>query len=572
MTTPADAHARPHPRREPSPHGADVGGRRAAIYGVLVVGLVASYAVVGEGTGWLSVGGHVVLGAVTAVIAAFIGTLALVRFYNRKNNAFLFLGTGFLATAILDGVHALTVGSGTAIAGAVGVVETGGWSWLASRTLLGLFFGLNWLGWRRERRRGEAGRIGEGPVYLMTAIVLLVAGWAVFALPATRIVLAELPLVRPLELLPAALFGLALVGYLGKAHWRDNAFDHWLVMSLILAVGSHVPFMVASRFPFDAAYDVAHGLRGASYLCVVVGLLISVYSTFRQAEESADALAREVVERERAQEELRRAKETAEKADRAKSDFLARMSHELRTPLNSIIGFASVMRKNRSGALDEREVQLLERIRASGLHLLDLINDVLDLAKVEAGRMELEIERVDIARLVDETVGQLQGQVADRDVEFVTRIPDGLEPIFTDRGKLRQVLINLVGNAVKFTEEGRITVEVGTDGDTKIPARLAVRDTGIGIPEEKLEQIFDTFRQADTGTARRYGGTGLGLAISRTLCDLMGYELTAESEPGKGSTFRVVPARPGHGLDLALIVDGEEASGSGGPGGVPGET
>jgi len=572
VTAPADAVTRPDPRGERPPHGADVGGRRAAAYGLVAVGLVAGYLLLGGRPGWLGAGGHVVVGAVTAVIGAFVGALALVRFYNRKNNVFLFLGTGFLATAVLDGIHALTVGSGTTVAGAVGVVETGGWSWLASRTLLALFFGLNWLGWRRERLRGEAGRIGEGPVYLMTAIVLFVAGWAVFALPAARIRLAELPLVRPLELVPAALFGLALAGYLGKAHWRDNAFDHWLVMSLILAAGSHVPFMAASRFPFDAAYDVAHGLRGASYLCVVVGLLISVYSTFRQAEESADALAREVVERERAQEELRRAKETAEKADRAKSDFLARMSHELRTPLNSIIGFASVMRKNRSGALDEREVQLLERIRASGLHLLDLINDVLDLAKVEAGRMELEIERVDIARLVDETVGQLQGQVADRDVEFVTRIPDGLEPIFTDRGKLRQVLINLVGNAVKFTEEGRITVEVGTDGDTKIPARLAVRDTGIGIPEEKLEQIFDTFRQADTGTARRYGGTGLGLAISRTLCDLMGYELTAESEPGKGSTFRVVPARPGHGLDLALIVDGEEASGSGGPGGVPGET
>lgn len=572
MTAPADAHARPHPRREPPPHGADVGGRRAAIYGVVASGLVAAYAVFGEGTGWLGVGEHVVLGAVTAVIAAFVGALALVRFYNRKNNAFLFLGTGFLATAFLDGIHAVTVGSGTTVAGAVGVVETGGWSWLASRILLGLFFGLNWLGWRRERVRGEAGRIGEGPVYLMTAIVLLVAGWAVFALPVARIRLAELPLVRPLELVPAALFGLALAGYLGKAHWRDNAFDHWLVMSLILAVGSHVPFMAASRFPFDVAYDVAHGLKVASYLCVVVGLLISVHSTFRQAEESADALAREVVERERAQEELRRAKEAAEEADRAKSDFLARMSHELRTPLNSIIGFASVMRKNRSGALEEREVQLLERIRASGLHLLDLINDVLDLAKVEAGRMELEIERVDVGRLVDETVDQLQGQVAERDVELVARIPDGLEPIFTDRGKLRQVLINLVGNAVKFTAEGRITVEVATEGDTKVPARLAVRDTGIGIPEEKLEQIFDTFRQADTGTARRYGGTGLGLAISRTLCDLMGYELTAESEPGTGSTFWIAPTRPGRGLDLALVVGGETASVSGRPGGEPGQT
>jgi signal transduction histidine kinase/CheY-like chemotaxis protein len=242
----------------------------------------------------------------------------------------------------------------------------------------------------------------------------------------------------------------------------------------------------------------------------------------------------------RANEELRRLTATAEAANRAKSEFLASMSHELRTPLNSVIGFANLLLKNKGGNLREQDIAFLERVLDNGKHLLKLINEVLDLAKVEAGRMELEVGPVALRELVDLTLAGLEGQVKGKDVRLVAELPPRLAPIETDAGKLRQVLINLVGNAIKFTEHGTITVRVEADPADGRPLSIDVIDTGSGIPADKLDSIFEAFQQADASTARRYGGSGLGLTIARSLCRLMGFEITPHSSVGHGSLFRVV--------------------------------
>lgn len=237
--------------------------------------------------------------------------------------------------------------------------------------------------------------------------------------------------------------------------------------------------------------------------------------------------------------ELADAIKEAETATQAKSEFLANMSHELRTPLNSVIGFANVLAKNKAGHLGEKELLYIGRINDNGLHLLNLINDVLDLSKVEAGKMDLEISNVAIDQMVTDTIAQMKGQLLGKQVKLLAEIPDTVSDIQTDAGRLKQVLINLVGNALKFTIKGSVTVSVHTDPETLRPERIEVTDTGIGIPEDRLTAVFEAFQQAESGTTRKYGGTGLGLAISSTLCNLMGYQLSVTSKVGAGTTFTI---------------------------------
>jgi PAS domain S-box-containing protein len=255
-------------------------------------------------------------------------------------------------------------------------------------------------------------------------------------------------------------------------------------------------------------------------------------------------ISRDITDQKRAEEAMRLAKEAAEDASQTKSRFLANMSHELRTPLNSVIGFANIMLKNKAGTLGPSELNFLDRILANGKHLLTLINEILDLSKIEARKTEVQLGPVAIDQLIRETVSQQESLVRDRSVRLVADLPPRVEPILSDADKLRQVIINLLGNALKFTEQGTVTVRLVTDPEQHRPIRIDVADTGIGIPREKLGVIFEAFQQAEAGTARKYGGTGLGLTISQALCRLMGYRIEVQSEPGRGSTFSVHLATP----------------------------
>jgi signal transduction histidine kinase len=267
-------------------------------------------------------------------------------------------------------------------------------------------------------------------------------------------------------------------------------------------------------------------------------------------------VSRDIGRRLRAEEEARHAKEVAEAASRAKSEFLAMMSHELRTPLNSVIGFSNVLLRNRTGNLRERDLLYLQRIRAGGQHLLSLINEVLDLSKIEAGRMQVERTPVLLDALIEDTIASFEGQLRGRPIVLAADLPRHTTPIDTDPAKLLQVLTNLIGNAIKFTERGSVTVRIVADVVGR-PERIDVVDTGIGIPSDRQQAIFDAFEQADSSTARQFGGTGLGLAVSKSLCDLLGYTLEVRSEVGVGSMFSVIltpSARLGRG-DWPLPAD-----------------
>ncbi len=251
----------------------------------------------------------------------------------------------------------------------------------------------------------------------------------------------------------------------------------------------------------------------------------------------------DITERQRARAAMQLARQAAEDSNRAKSDFLARMSHELRTPLNSVIGFANILLKNKGGTLREQDQTYLTRILDNGKHLLLLINDILDLSKIESGKVQVEWEDVDLHAVLLQTVQQLETQ-ARPGVSLEAVVPEGIETITSDAARLRQIAFNLIGNALKFTREGYVRISVDAEPGTQRPTRIRVKDSGIGIPPDRLQAIFDAFEQADRSTARQYGGTGLGLPISRALCELLGYTLTVRSEPGAGTEF-VIDLHPG---------------------------
>jgi PAS domain S-box-containing protein len=247
----------------------------------------------------------------------------------------------------------------------------------------------------------------------------------------------------------------------------------------------------------------------------------------------------DVSDRKRYEDAILRARDAAEAASRAKSDFLSRMSHELRTPLNSVIGFARVLRRNGAATFATEDLTYLDRIQANGEHLLKLVNDILDVAKIEAGRVAVEMGTVRLDALIHEIVEQLEGQPRAPGVALRAEVPSAPIAVETDSRLLRQILINLIGNALRFTHTGHVLVSLHVDGATQRALRIDVADTGIGIAEDRQRAIFEPFEQADSTTSRAYGGTGLGLSIARSLSEALGYELTLRSAPGEGSTFSV---------------------------------
>jgi signal transduction histidine kinase len=240
---------------------------------------------------------------------------------------------------------------------------------------------------------------------------------------------------------------------------------------------------------------------------------------------------------------LRRAKEAAEAADHAKGEFLAIVSHEIRTPINGVVGFARLLADSQLTPDQREHVQM---ILASGLTLESLINDILDLSKMEAGKLDIEHTPFALHKSVDEVCAFFAQKARVTGLTLVTRIaPDVPALVYGDQARLRQVLVNLVGNALKFTENGGIAITLGcakgdpVSGATRRKLRLffSVADTGIGIPPEKLNLLFRPFSQVDSSTTRRRGGTGLGLIICRRLCELMHGAISVESKVGTGSTF-----------------------------------
>ncbi|MFL6234168.1 MAG: response regulator [Thermoanaerobaculia bacterium] len=606
--------------------------RRAMAYAAVVLGCLAVAPWVAR-LGWVGTAYIHTLHEMAAVMLALaVAAISLVRFHSRKSDTFLLLGSAFLGVAFLDGYHAVQASS---------IVTTGPpWSWLASRLFLAVF-----LWWSAPTRRWipERARLNERRVYLLVGAVTL-ACFAFFTFtPLPSAYLPDLVLHRPAELLPALFFLLAFLRHLRWGRWREWSFEHWLMLSLLVGLMGQVAFMPFASRPFDTLSEAAHLAKTCSYFCVLAGLLGSMYSLFRQADESAAALARvntelqaEIDERTHAEAErdrffdislemlciagmdgyfrqlnpawekvlgwtaeemksrssiefihpddwaLTRAEgqrlrlgggsrsfenryrtrsgeyrwlswravaslergliyaiardvEEEKRIAQMKNDFVSVVSHELRTPLTSIRGSLGLIAGGVAGELPERARSLVEIAAKNCERLVRLINDILDVEKIESGKVGFHFLPVELSPLIERAVEDIRAYAEGYGVELrITATAAGAR-IWGDPDRLLQVMTNLISNAVKFSPRGG-TVEVAAArgiGDV----RIAVTDHGRGISLELGPRIFEKFAQADSSSTRDKGGTGLGLSISRAIVERHQGRIGFTSEPGVATTF-----------------------------------
>lgn len=318
--------------------------------------------------------------------------------------------------------------------------------------------------------------------------------------------------------------------------------DSWLFPLMILRAADHVRWGVRrvvalghlSTLIFLALILSQHQWSFSAVPATLWGKLVGVYTFNVYLASGALGIARLNQRLRQARHELRAAKEAAEAASRAKSAFLATMSHELRTPLNAIIGFTRIVMRRCHDRIEALQYENLEKILSSGQHLLALINSVLDLSKIEAGRIDVRPSELTLGPVLEQCLRTVEPLIRAEAVKLVSEFAPGLPRIFADEEKLRQIVINLLSNAAKFTDQGTICLHARAANGS---VAIAVVDTGAGIPADKLEAIFEEFEQVDSSSTRVHGGTGLGLAIARRLARLMGGDISADSVRGQGSTF-----------------------------------
>jgi signal transduction histidine kinase len=458
---------------------------------------------------------HESVEAAATALALVVALMALVRYYTHRSETFLLVGIGFLGAGLLDGYHLFAAGGWLATADHDSLTL---WTWTASRFFLAVMLSVAFLAGRRQ-----AAGIGleERTVYAASTAFLLgcLIVLAVVQLPTPFF--APTLLARPQELVPALLFAAALGTFLSTGRWQWDDFEHWLVLSLIVAVVLQSFYAPFSQALFDAPFNAAHMMKLLSYALVLVGLLANMSRLFQQAERASELLAEQ-------NEELIR-------SNRELEQFSYAISHDLQEPLRVISGYTQLLGRRYRGSLDRDADEFIDFTVEATERMRDHINGLLEYSRVD--RAARQIEQVDLGETLRRALLTLERMVAESGAQ-VTHDP--LPRVRGNPRLLERLFVNLIGNAIKYRSEAapRIWISAQAAG---AHWELRFRDNGIGIDPEYHERVFALFQRLHT--REEYAGSGIGLAICRRIVEAHGGTIQVDSQLGDGSTFRVTLPR-----------------------------
>lgn len=496
-------------------HIKGLANKRMLTYIAVFLGLFFGYIAFRKSAWQSSMHFHTILEAIATLLATIVGIMALVRFYVKKNNLYLLVGTGFLGTAFLDCYHAVVTCEKFIQVFPSPPKALIPWSWFSSRIFLAIFMFFAWYFYRKEALLGESGKLDEKWVYVFSGTFALISFIFFVFVPLPRAYYPEFFFPRPQEFIVAFLFLLALIGFLRDAEWYENSFEHWLVLSLIVGFMGQAMFMSYSHKLYDFGFDAAHFLKKGSYICVLTGLIIAMYDLFVKEAENTKKLKE-------SQEKLIQSTKMS-----AVGQLAGGVAHEINNPMGVILGFSQSIAK---GINEEDPLYMpLKSIEREAIRCKKLIGDLLTFSRT--GKTELEL--LDINNTIDETLSLIEAQSKVKNVEVVREYGTGLPQVRVNKSQIQQVIVNLCNNAIDaMPEGGKITISTAQIGSQ---VEIKVTDTGKGMTEEVKKHLFEPFF-----TTKEIGkGTGLGLSLCYEIINKHKGTIEVESEAGRGTKFRI---------------------------------